>query len=279
MQFASTIEAAREMFAALPRPFGFIPTMGALHDGHLHLVHVARQRCASVGVSIFVNPLQFGPQEDFDAYPRDIERDRDALAGAGVDALFAPGPAVMYPPGFSTIVDPGPVGTTFEGAVRPGHFRGVATVVAKLLHVAAPDVLLLGQKDAQQTVAIRRMIADLAFAVDVAVVPTVRERDGLALSSRNAYLNAGERAAAPSLHRALEAMRDELLRGESKDRARAVAEAALASPGRSDYFDAVDASTFEPLERLDCDAFVIGAARFGTTRLIDNLTVPVAATR
>jgi pantoate--beta-alanine ligase len=273
MQLVTTIEAARAAFAALPRPLGFVPTMGALHAGHVQLVRAGRERCASVGVSIFVNPLQFGPQEDFDAYPRDLERDSTALAAAGVDVLFAPGPAEMYPPGFSTVVDPGPAGITFEGAVRPGHFSGVATVVAKLLHVAMPDVLLLGQKDAQQTVVLRRMISDLAFGVDVAIVPTVRERDGLALSSRNAYLNESQRSAAPSLHRALEAMRDELLRGTPKERARAVAEGVLSQPGVADYFDAVDATTFETLDRVDRAAFVVGAARFGTTRLIDNLLV------
>ena len=271
MQLVTTTEAARATFAALPRPLGFVPTMGALHAGHLQLVRAARERCASVGVSIFVNPLQFGPKEDFEAYPRDLERDRAALAAAGVDVLFAPDRAAMYPRGFSTVVDPGPAGITFEGAVRPGHFSGVATVVAKLLHVAAPDVLLLGQKDAQQTVVLRHMISDLAFNVDVAIVPTVREPDGLALSSRNAYLNETQRSAAPSLHRALEAMRDELLRGVPKERARAAAERVLSEPGVADYFDAVDATTFETLERVDRAAFVIGAARFGTTRLIDNL--------
>jgi pantoate--beta-alanine ligase len=273
MQLVTTIEAARAAFAALPRPLGFVPTMGALHAGHVRLVRAARERCASVGVSIFVNPLQFGPREDFEAYPRDLERDRAALAAAGVDVLFAPGPDAMYPPGFSTIVDPGPAGITFEGAVRPGHFSGVATVVAKLLHVAAPEVLLLGQKDAQQTVVLRRMISDLAFGVDVAVVPTVREPDGLALSSRNAYLDETQRSAAPSLHRALEAMRDELLRGAPKERARSAAERILCEPGVADYFDTVDATTFEVLDRVDRAAFVIGAARFGTTRLIDNLLV------
>jgi pantoate--beta-alanine ligase len=279
MQYADTIEAARAMFAALPRPFGFIPTMGALHEGHLQLVRAARERCASAGVSIFVNPLQFGPQEDFAAYPRDIERDRTALSAAGANALFAPPASSMYPQGFSTTVDPGPIGTTFEGAVRPGHFRGVATVVTKLLHIAAPDVLFLGQKDAQQAVVLRRTIADLAIPVEVVVIPTVREADGLAMSSRNAYLDAAQRAVAPSLHRALEAMRDELLAGGSKTRARAAAESVLATSGAPEYFDAVDASTFEPVERLDRDALIVGAARFGATRLIDNVPVWVRGSR
>jgi pantoate--beta-alanine ligase len=279
MQFADTIEAARVMFAALPRPFGFVPTMGALHEGHLQLVRAARERCASAGVSIFVNPLQFGPQEDFATYPRDLERDRTALSAAGADALFAPDASSMYPPGFSTTIDPGPIGTTFEGAIRPGHFRGVATVVTKLLNIVAPDVLFLGQKDAQQAVVLRRTIADLAIPVEVVVIPTVREADGLAMSSRNAYLNAAQRAVAPSLHRALQTMRDELVSGESKTRARAAAESVLEKPGTAEYFDAVDASTFEPLERLDRDALIVGAARFGATRLIDNLPVPASGSK
>ncbi|HEY3674866.1 MAG TPA: pantoate--beta-alanine ligase [Candidatus Tumulicola sp.] len=279
MQFADTIEAARAMFAALPRPFGFIPTMGALHEGHLQLVRAARERCASAGVSIFVNPMQFGPQEDFAAYPRDLERDRAALSSAGANALFAPDGPSMYPQGFSTTVDPGPIGTTFEGAVRPGHFRGVATVVTKLLQITAPDVLFLGQKDAQQAVVLQRTIVDLAIPVRVVVVPTVREADGLAMSSRNAYLDPAQRAAAPSLHRALEAMRDELLDGASKAYARVAAESALSPSGTPEYFDAVDASTFEPIERLDRDALIVGAARFGSTRLIDNVPVPIGGAR
>jgi pantoate--beta-alanine ligase len=272
MQFADTIEAARAMFAALPRPFGFVPTMGALHAGHVQLIRTARERCASTGVSIFVNPLQFGPQEDFAAYPRHFESDSEALSSAGVDALFAPTVDSMYPEGFSTEVDPGTIGRTFEGAIRPGHFRGVATVVTKLLQIAQPDVLFLGQKDAQQAVVMRRTIADLAIPVELVVVPTVRESDGLALSSRNAYLDAEQRAAAPSLHRALERMRFEMQRGSSKNDARVAARPGIAAD-TVDYLDAVDAATFEPLERLDRDALIIGAARFGTTRLIDNVPV------
>jgi pantoate--beta-alanine ligase len=279
MQFADTIEAARAMFAALPRPFGFVPTMGALHAGHLQLVRASRERCAATGVSIFVNPLQFGPQEDFAAYPRHFESDREALAAAGVDALFAPDVESMYPAGFSTEIDPGTIATQFEGAIRPGHFRGVATVVTKLLQIAQPDVLFLGQKDAQQAVVMRRTIADLAIPVELVVVPTVREADGLALSSRNAYLSAEQRAAAPSLHRALDVMRAELQRGRSKDDARAAARSQMTSQATIDYLDAVDAATFEPVDALDRDALIIGAARFGTTRLIDNIPVSMNGTR
>lgn len=251
--------------------------MGALHDGHLQLVRAARSRCAAVGVSVFVNPLQFGPDEDLERYPRDLAGDREKLAAAGVDALFAPDAAAMYPPGFVTAIDVGPIGSRFEGAARPAHFRGVATIVAKLLHVVRPNVLYLGQKDAQQTAVLRAMLRDLAFPVAVEIVATVREPDGLAMSSRNAYLTPQQRAAAPTLHRALIALADALREGAPKQAALAAARAALSPQAQADYFDVVDALTFEPLERLDGDVFVIGAARFGTTRLIDNLHVVAGA--
>lgn len=276
MQTVATVAQARAAFDNLPRPLGFVPTMGALHEGHLQLVRAARRRCASVAASVFVNPLQFGPNEDLAKYPRDFEGDRDKLAAAGVDGLFAPDVATMYPPGFSTSVDVGRIATTFEGVVRPDHFRGVATVVAKMLHVVRPDILILGQKDAQQTAVLRRMVADLEFPVDVDVVPTIRERDGLAMSSRNAYLDPGQRAQAGSLYRALVALRDILERGGTKAEAVAGARSTLSSLAAADYFDVVDAVTFEPLERLAIPAFVIGAARFGSTRLIDNLYVTAA---
>lgn len=271
MQMADTVAQARAIFAALPRPLGFVPTMGALHEGHLELVRAARSRCASVGVSVFVNPLQFGPSEDLARYPRDLEGDREKLARAGVDALFAPAADVMYPPGFATAIDVGPIAGRFEGVARPTHFRGVATVVAKLLHVVRPDVLLLGQKDAQQTAVLRAMVHDLAFPVTVEIVPTIREADGLAMSSRNAYLTPAQRAQAPTLHRALLALHDALRQGAPKASAVEAARAALSPAAQPEYFDLVDAATFEPLDRLTGDAFVIGAARFGTTRLIDNL--------
>ncbi len=177
----------------------------------------------------------------------------------------------MYPPGFSTYVEVGELGTTFEGAVRPSHFRGVATVVTKLLHVVGPDVLFLGQKDAQQTAVLRRVLRDLDLAIEVEIVPTVREPDGLAMSSRNAYLSGEQRAAAPSLHRALTVMLERLRAGDDASAARANAARQLQAPGKWDYLDVVDALTFAPLARLSHPAFVIGAARFGTTRLIDNL--------
>jgi pantoate--beta-alanine ligase len=273
MQVAAGVAQARALFDVLPRPFGLVPTMGALHDGHLQLVRRARADCASVAASVFVNPLQFGPREDLARYPRDFEGDREKLAAGGVDVLFAPDVAAMYPAGFSTAVDVGSMGGVFEGAVRPEHFRGVTTVVAKLLHIASPDVLYLGQKDAQQTAVLRRMVRDLEFAVNVEIVPTVREHDGLALSSRNAYLDPEQRANAPSLHRALETMRAALERGESKSQAIAGARATLWQKATPDYFDVVDADTFVPLDGLRAPAFVIGAARFGTTRLLDNLYI------
>jgi pantoate--beta-alanine ligase len=273
MLVASTISTTRELIAALPRPIGFIPTMGALHAGHLHLIETARNECASVVVSVFVNPLQFAPNEDFSRYPRDFEADRAKLDAAGVDLLFAPEPDEMYPPGFSTYVDAGPIGSTHEGAIRPTHFRGVATVVAKLLNIVTPDVMFLGQKDAQQTAVLRRMVRDLAFATRVAIVPTQRENDGLALSSRNVYLNAEERAAAPSLHASLEAVERELRGGTTVIDALERARENLAPPAQLEYIDVVDAETFEPLDRLRTPAFIVGAARFGNTRLIDNVLV------
>jgi len=273
MESAKTLARARALCAALPRPLGFVPTMGALHEGHLALVRAARRRCAAVAASVFVNPLQFGPNEDLAAYPRDLRADRRLLASAGVDALLAPDEAAMYGAGFATSVNVGPLGTVFEGAVRPQHFRGVTTVVAKLLNLVRPDALFLGQKDAQQTAVLRRMIADLAYPVEVCIVPTVRESDGLAMSSRNRYLDANWRSRAPSLYRALRATREALDRGRRKAAALAIGAAALDPAAKLDYLDLVDARTFEPLERLRPGAFVVGAARFGKTRLIDNLWV------
>ena len=273
MRIFHAVEQVREGLAALPRPLGFVPTMGALHEGHLHLARTAREHCATVAASVFVNPTQFGPGEDFDRYPRDVQGDAEKLSRAGVDAVFAPDAAVMYPPGFSTFVDVGTLGTVYEGAVRPTHFRGVATVVSKLLHIVQPDVLFVGQKDAQQSAVLKKLVRDLDFPVRVEIVPTVRESDGLAMSSRNAYLSAGQRAGAPSLHASLERMLEELRKGADAPSAAQRARALLDASGTWDYLDVVDAQTFEPLPKLRAPAFVIGAARFGSTRLIDNLQV------
>lgn len=247
--------------------------MGALHAGHLQLVQAARVECKSVASSVFVNPTQFGPLEDFERYPRDYEGDRTKLETAGVDLLFAPGVEAMYPPEFSTTVDVGEIGTRYEGAIRPTHFRGVTTVVSKLLNIVQPDVLFLGQKDAQQTAVLRKLVHDLDFNTRVHIVPTVREPDGLALSSRNVYLSPELRAAAPSLHRSLQAMLSDLRDGENARIARERAWAMLDPLGTWDYLDLVDMNTFGPLQQLKTPAFVIGAARFGSTRLLDNLLV------
>lgn len=273
MDVVSAVAPARQALAALPRPLGFVPTMGALHAGHLRLVEAAREQCASVAASVFVNPTQFGPLEDFERYPRDYEGDRRKLQACGVDLLFAPGVEAMYPPGFSTTVDIGEIGTRYEGAIRPAHFRGVSTVVSKLLNIVRPDVLFLGQKDAQQTAVLRKLVRDLDFAAHVQIVPTVREPDGLALSSRNVYLSPEQRAAAPSLHRALEAMLSDLREGKDARTARDRAWGLLDPIAVWDYLDLVDMNTFGSLQRLKAPAFVIGAARFGSTRLLDNVLV------
>lgn len=274
MLVVSAAHAVRGGLTALPRPLGFVPTMGALHAGHLQLVEAARAQCASVASSVFVNPTQFGPLEDFERYPRDYDGDRAKLQQAGVDVLFAPAVEAMYPPGFSTTVDAGDIGTRYEGAIRPTHFRGVTTVVSKLLNIVQPDILFLGQKDAQQTAVLRKLVRDLDFNVRVEIVATVREADGLALSSRNVYLSPELRAAAPSLHRALQAMLDDLREGKNAKAARERAWKKLDPLGTWDYLDLVDMNSFAPLSRLEPPAFVIGAARFGATRLLDNLMVP-----
>jgi pantoate--beta-alanine ligase len=273
VQVAAEPDEARRLASSLPRPVGFVPTMGALHAGHLALVREAREKSKSLVVSIFVNPMQFAAGEDFERYPRDVDRDRRALEKAGIDLLFTPSTDSMYPAQFSTSVDPGAIGESYEGQVRRGHFCGVATVVLKLLEIVGPDTLYLGQKDAQQTAVLRRVLRDLNVRVAMEVVETVRESDGLALSSRNAYLTAHERAAAPSLYRALLALRDSMASGSDKEKAIAGAREVLDRSARLDYLDVVDAQTFAPVDKCRAGTFVIGAARFGTTRLLDNLWV------
>lgn len=273
MQVAMTVLQARALFDVLPRPLGFVPTMGALHDGHLALARRAREDSTTVAASIFVNPLQFGRGEDLEKYPRDIESDKTKFSSVGVDVLFLPNQAVMYPPDFSTSVDVGEMGARFEGAARPTHFRGVTTVVSKLLNIVRPDTLYLGQKDAQQTAVLRRMIRDLDIPTNVAIIPTEREPDGLAMSSRNVYLNDRERQAAPSLHHALQALRMAMQMGKSKADAIAAARTRLDPLAQLDYLEVVDANTFAPIDVLSPPAFVIGAARFGSTRLLDNLWI------
>ena len=274
MQTVRTPASARAIARTLKRPVGFVPTMGALHAGHLALVRRARAENASVVASLFVNPLQFGPHEDFERYPRDYERDTEALAAAGVDLLYAPDVPHMYPPGFDSALDPGARGVAFEGASRPGHFRGVATVVAKLLHAIEPTSLYLGQKDVQQAVVVRGFVRDLDFATNVVVVPTVREPDGLALSSRNVYLSAEERRAAPSVHRALQAIASVISAGVT-DSARALRAGVglLEAPLVWEYLSIVDPVHFAPSATVR-PAIVLGVARAGTIRLLDNELVP-----
>jgi len=257
---------------------GFVPTMGYLHDGHLALVRRARRESDRVAASIFVNPLQFGPREDYARYPRDEARDARLLRAAGCDWLFVPSLRTMYPPGSTTRVRPGAAAARWEGEFRPGHFEGVATVVLKLLHLVQPDVLYLGQKDAQQARVVDAMLRDLDLPVRLVVCPTQREWDGLARSSRNTYLDPAERARAGGLVRALRAGRDAARRGARDSRAilRAAREELrrTARPDGVDYLALVDPVTLGPLRRLDRRGLLLAAIRIGRTRLIDNLWVP-----
>ena len=253
---------------------GFVPTMGALHEGHAALVRAARAGTGFVVVSVFVNPTQFGPNEDFARYPRTLDNDRIICGEAGADLIFAPTADEMYPEGSAALVDVTGLDEVLEGASRPGHFRGVGTVVLKLFNIVQPDVAYFGQKDAQQARIVRQMVRDLNVPVAVSVEPTVREADGLAMSSRNRYLSAAERAVAPRIYEALRAARERAAAGET-DPARL--EAALAAelsaiPGaRVDYARVVGADTLRPLARLDRPALAVVAVVLGTTRLIDNI--------
>ncbi|AMA75080.1 pantoate--beta-alanine ligase [Thermus parvatiensis] len=272
-----TVSTVAELRAALPREgVGFVPTMGYLHRGHLALVERARRENPFVVVSIFVNPLQFGPGEDYHRYPRDLERDRALLQEAGVDLLFAPGVEEMYPEGFATRVQvEGPLTALWEGAVRPGHFQGVATVVARLFLLVQPQRAYFGEKDYQQLLVVRRMVRDLGFPVEVVGVPTVREEDGLALSSRNVYLSPETRKKASVLYRALSAMREVALKGGSVAEALRAGEGVLAEVPefRKDYLAIVHPETLLPLSDWVAGARGIVAGRFPEARLIDNLEV------
>jgi len=260
------------------RTVGFVPTMGAFHDGHLSLMRRARDERDAVVVSIFVNPLQFGPGEDLSRYPRGEDRDLSMVGELGVDVVFAPNVEEMYPAGHPEVtVDPGPLGERLEGAGRPGHFRGVATVVAKLFDVVGPSTAYLGEKDAQQLAVVRRMVRDLSLPIEVVGCPTVREPDGLATSSRNAYLSPEQREAAGCLFLALSEAA-EMARGGERDAAALVAAMAReigATPeARIDYAAVVDEETFEEVGTITRPARALVAARFGETRLIDNLLLP-----
>jgi pantoate--beta-alanine ligase len=277
MKICRTIDEMRAVSRAARREgkrLGFVPTMGALHEGHLSLVRAAKAKSDVVAVSIFVNPLQFGPNEDFAKYPRTFERDASLLEKEGVDILFAPAPEEMYPAGAVTYVAVEGLSEKLCGRSRPGHFRGVTTVVAKLFHIAEPDLAFFGQKDAAQTAIIRRMVRDLNLPVEIVVCPIVREPDGLAMSSRNAYLSLQERKSALVLHRALTEVNNRFNQGERS--AATLIEAgrqvlAQERSVRTDYFEIVEPITLEPMQEFTSSALVAIAALVGNTRLIDNI--------
>jgi pantoate--beta-alanine ligase len=276
MKNVSTIPELRLARQSLPGAVGFVPTMGALHAGHLSLVQAARTECASVVASIFVNPMQFGLQEDLSRYPRDLPRDLDMLEQAGVDLVWTPTEEVMYPPGFQTWVEVEALSRRLEGEMRPGHFRGVTTVVAKLFNAVLPEKAYFGQKDAQQAAVIRRMARDMDFPIEIVVCPTLREADGLAMSSRNGYLDPVERKAATILFRALTAARAAYDSGErdaGQLRGR-VSEIVATEPlARMQYVSCADADSLEELTTLDGKALLSMAVYIGKTRLIDNFVL------
>ncbi|MBI4247141.1 MAG: pantoate--beta-alanine ligase [Candidatus Rokubacteria bacterium] len=281
MDVVESLEALRAWRAGVTKLLGLVPTMGALHDGHLSLVRRARSECERVAVSIFVNPAQFGPHEDFARYPRDLPRDLGLLGSEGVDLVFTPAPALVYPPGFSTWLTVEGLTERWEGASRPGHFRGVATVVLKLLNLVQPDRAYFGEKDYQQLRAIERLARDLNVPATIVPCPTIREPDGLALSSRNAYLDPAQRRAATVLWRALTAARAACERGERDPKAlTALVERALAAEplARIDYVGVMDPLSLEPLTAIGpSGAVCCVAVAIGRVRLIDNLVLAAPA--
>lgn len=287
MQILSDISELRTALRTLrsssdrptPCSVGFVPTMGALHAGHRSLVRAARRHCNIVVASIFVNPTQFGPNEDFSRYPRTLQQDCQMLEAEGVDVVFTPTAEAMYPHGASTFVDVEGVSDRLDGASRPGHFRGVATVVAKLFHIVQPDLCFFGQKDAAQVAVLRKMVRDLDFPLEIIVCPTVREPDGLAMSSRNRYLSAEGRRQALTISRALHAAEMQAARGEH--RASALLQTMLATlqeePAiRVDYIAVVDPDTLLPVDDVGTGALLAVAAYVGNTRLIDNALLATA---
>jgi pantoate--beta-alanine ligase len=276
MKVVESLADLRRACAALARPLGLTPTMGYLHEGHLSLVRRARSECASVGVSIFVNPTQFAPQEDLSSYPRDLPRDLAWLERESIDIVWTPRPEDVYPPGFQTWVTVDQVTRRLEGEHRPGHFRGVATVVAKLFHAFQPEKAYFGQKDAQQAVVIRQMVRDLDLPVEVVVCPIVREPDGLAMSSRNVYLGPAERRAATVLYRSLQAAIEAFHSGSrSADALRQSVEGVLANEplARPQYVSVADPDTLQELEGPLSKALISLAVIVGKTRLIDNVVI------
>jgi pantoate--beta-alanine ligase len=268
-------QIAREA-RAQERIIGLVPTMGALHEGHFSLIRAAKAECSPAVVSLFVNPKQFGPSEDFQKYPRAFEADRAALENLGVDYLFAPTPEEMYPPDFGTVVTVQGLSDKLEGRSRPGHFQGVTTVVLKLFEIVQPNRAYFGRKDAQQARIIRQMARDLNLPAQIVVRPILREPDGLALSSRNVYLNADERRAATALYRSLESARQEIVAGE-RSAARLLStlhHVIEAEPGvLLDYAEIVDAESLEPVVSLRGSCLILLAAKLGKTRLIDNALI------
>ncbi|MDT5262554.1 MAG: pantoate--beta-alanine ligase [Acidobacteriota bacterium] len=272
---------ARKLRREEDKTIGLVPTMGALHDGHLSLVREARRMCDVVIVSVFVNPAQFGPAEDFTRYPRDLTGDTTKLADYNVDYIFAPPVEEIYPKGFTTYVTVEGLSESMEGVARPGHFRGVATVLTVLFNTIRPDFAFFGQKDAQQTLVVKRLARDLAFDIEVVVLPTVREQTGLALSSRNAYLTDEQRRAAAALYRSLAQAREVYLEGERNPRrlAEVVRSQLEAEPlARLEYVGVVDAETMDKFDRIpeDRPVLIALAAKVGATRLIDNIVIQPA---
>jgi pantoate--beta-alanine ligase len=276
MKVLETIDEIRKLRLKLPKPVGFVPTMGYLHEGHLILVRRAKAENSSVVVSIFVNPAQFGPQEDFKKYPRNPQRDLAMLEKEKVDIVFMPSVAEMYPPQFSSWVEVGKVAERLEGTSRPGHFRGVATVVAKLFNLVQPNKAYFGQKDAQQLAVIKKMVADLDMSVEVVAVPTVREPDGLAMSSRNIYLNPEERKQAAVLYQALGLAQKLWSQGEKDAKVirQQMTDLIQKQPlADIDYISIADAETLDELDTVRPPALVSLAVKIGKTRLIDNVVV------
>jgi pantoate--beta-alanine ligase len=272
-----TIKALRSritLWRGARQKVALVPTMGALHEGHLKLVRQARERAAKVIVSVFVNPAQFGPSEDFKSYPRDEAADLAKLAEVGTDTVFAPTVEEMYPEGFATTIMVGGPANDLESVSRPQFFGGVATVVAKLLQAAQPDIALFGEKDYQQLMVVKRMVADLGFPVEIVGIPTIREADGLALSSRNAYLSPAERTTAPRLHAALRAAAEAIRDGGSADTAISGARSKLTAAGfKVDYVKLRNAETLAPVRSSGEPRRLLAAAWLGKTRLIDNVAV------
>jgi pantoate--beta-alanine ligase len=276
MKIVTNLPGLRAARRLLPGPVGFVPTMGYLHAGHISLVQAARTECASVVTSIFVNPTQFGPTEDLAKYPRDLPRDLALLEAAGVDLVWTPTVEVMYPTGFQTWVQVEELTRRLEGEIRPGHFRGVTTVVAKLFNAVSPDKAYFGQKDAQQAAVIRRMTKDLDFPIEIVVCPTLREADGLAMSSRNIYLNRQERQAAVVLFRALSAARSAYESGErAAEKLRTLVGDMVATEplARLQYVSCADYDSLEELQTVCGKALLSMAVFVGKTRLIDNFVI------